>query len=76
MKKKVPITFNKFNIEVKWPMVKKNGKTTEYNDFEKRCYDEFWSKQDKKVIESCLQKDPEQRATVKEIMVMITVTLK
>jgi hypothetical protein len=41
----------KFNIQVEWPTIVDN-KVISYNDFEPRCWDEFWSKVNKKVIDA------------------------
>lgn len=40
----------RFNLEVNWP---KEDEKENYGDFERRCWIEFWSKQDKSVIEDC-----------------------
>jgi hypothetical protein len=47
----------KFNIQVKWPTYVYNGDNKEkmlYNDFEPRCWDEFWSKLDPAIKDRCL----------------------
>lgn len=37
---------HKFNLKVEWPNLESN----DYHDFEKKCWDEFWSKQDTTLV--------------------------
>ena len=60
----------RFNNTVEWPT--KHAVTdhiVSYNDFEKRCWDEFWSKLDKNILMDCLE-NPEHdiRYKVKEFL--------
>lgn len=47
------ISSHKFNIKVNWPDIVDNV-VKDYGDFEPRCWNEFWSKLDIDIIESCL----------------------
>lgn len=52
----------RFNLEVNWP--DENGN---YNDFESRCWNEFWSKQDSNIIEDCKKDCKDQKTSWIEI---------
>lgn len=41
---------NKINLKVGWPVIDDEGTVVDYNAFEKRCWDEFWSKQPESLI--------------------------
>lgn len=50
------ISSHKFNIAVRWPIyINDDSEIESYGDFERRCWVEFWSKLDKKILNKCLQ---------------------
>lgn len=50
----------KFNIRTRWPTrCTLTNEIINYGEFEKRCWDEFWSKQPKSVFDSCISPPPE-----------------
>jgi len=49
----------KFNIDAKWfSMSDINGQIEDYGDFEPRCVDEFWAKQEANIIQACFEPKP------------------
>lgn len=41
----------RINLRIGWPLVDDNGRIKNYGSFEPRCWDQFWSKQPKDLVE-------------------------
>jgi hypothetical protein len=55
----------RFNMEVNWP------ETDDYKDFEPRCWNEFWLKQDKSIIDDCKIDAKDQKTSWNELKIFI-----
>lgn len=57
---------DRINLNVKWPTIEQNPDVRDYGDFEPRCWDEFWSKRPRDLIDSMKANAYEQKKGIEQ----------
>ncbi len=58
--------------KVQWPTIDEKGCVVEYGDFEKRCWNQYWSTQPKEVIEACKTNPLSHKAFAEEFKKIVS----